>query len=97
MYFREISGDGIHFGLPFGFAYTLAFSRILYGREVLVAYNVAGQPRQDAVIVDATLHKVGDVMRYRYGNTGSVPVERAPDGSTFVRVPLAPHQFVVLE
>jgi glycosidase len=97
MYFREISGDGLHFGLPFGFAYTLAFSRILYGHEVLVAYNVAGQARHDAVIVDASLHQAGGTMRYRYGHSGRVPVERAPDGSAFVRLPLAPHQFVVLE
>ncbi|HYS93214.1 MAG TPA: alpha-amylase family glycosyl hydrolase [Candidatus Acidoferrales bacterium] len=97
MYFRQISGDGVHFGFPFGFSYTLAFSRILYGREVLVAYNVAGQPRNDRVIVDASLHQPGDTLRYLYGNSGKVPVERAPDGSMFVRVPLASNQFVVLE
>src|SRR6266487_1833824 len=92
MYFRQISGDGVHFGFPFGFSYTLAFSRILYGREVLVAYNVAGQPRNDRVIVDASLHQPGDTLRYLYGNSGKVPVERAPDGSMFVRVPLASNQ-----
>lgn len=97
MYFRQISGDGVHFGLPFGSDYTLAFSRILYGREVLVAYNVSGQPRADGIIVDASLHKPGDTLRYLYGNSGSVPVERAPDGSRFVRVPLRPHQFTILE
>ena len=42
MYFRQISGDGEHFGLPFGNAYTLAFSRMLYPDEILVAYNVSG-------------------------------------------------------
>jgi hypothetical protein len=57
---------------------------------------VAAQSRADAVIVDASLHRVGDTMRYLYGSTGGVGVERAPDGSTFVRLPLAPHQFVVL-
>jgi alpha-amylase len=31
MYYRQISGDGEHFGSPYGTAYTLAFSRILYG------------------------------------------------------------------
>ena len=97
MYFRQISGDGLHFGFPFGLSYTLAFTRILYGREVLVAYNVSGQPRTDGVIVDASLHKAGDTLRYLYGNAGGLPVERAPDGSMFVRLPLQPHQFVVLE
>jgi len=96
MYYREISGDGVNFGLPFGFIYTLAFSRILYGRETLVAYNVAGAPRADAIIVDASLHQAGDTVRYLYGGTGTVAVERAPGGAAFVRVPLGPHQFVVL-
>src|SRR5215471_12288672 len=96
MYFRQVSGDGVHFGLPFGFTYTLAFSRILYGRETLVAYNVAASPRTDAIIVDASLHQAGDTLRYVYGGTGTVAVERAPGGAAFVRVPLAPHQFVVL-
>jgi glycosidase len=96
MYFRQISGDGVHFGFPFGFSYTLAFSRILYGREVLVAYNVAAEPRQDRVVVDASLHQAGDTLRYLYGKTGSVSVERAPDGTMFVRLPLDSHQFVVL-
>ena len=36
MYYRQISGNGIDFGLPFGSTYTLAFSRILYPTEVLV-------------------------------------------------------------
>jgi hypothetical protein len=80
MYFRQISGDGVHFGFPFGFSYTLAFSRILYGREVLVCYNVAAEPRRDSVVVDASLHQAGDTLRYLYGKTGSVSVERAPDG-----------------
>ena len=44
MYYREISGDGIDFGLPFGTTYTLAFSRLLYPREVLVAYNISDGP-----------------------------------------------------
>lgn len=37
MYYRQISGDGEHFGFPDGTTYTLAFSRLLWGSEVLVA------------------------------------------------------------
>jgi glycosidase len=59
MYFREISGDGEHFGLPFGRTYTLAFSRLLYGSEVLVAYDVSDQKREDSVAVDSSLHQSG--------------------------------------
>ena len=31
-----------------------------------------------------------------YGAIGSVPVQRATNGTTFVRLALTPHQFVVL-
>ena len=97
MYFREISGDGEHFGLPFGTAYTLAFARVLYGHEVLVAYNVSAAARHDRVIVDATLHHPGDQLRFLHGKTGEVEVRQAADGARFVQLDLDPHQFVILE
>lgn len=97
MYYREISGNGINFGLPFGDNFTLAFSRILYPREVLVAYNVSGAARQDCVIVDAEMHDTTPKMQYLYGNAGSVKIETMPSGARFVRLDLAPHQFVILE
>src|SRR6266446_200714 len=73
MYFRQISGDGVHFGLPYGTNYTLAFSRIVYGTEVLVAYNVSDQPRDDFVIVDNSLHKIGDALNFLFGGSSNVP------------------------
>ena len=97
MYFRPISGDGVHFGLPFGNSYTLAFSRILYGREVLVAYNVSTNPRNDAIVIDSSIHADGDKLRFLYGKTGNVSASTAADGTRFIRLPLAPHQFVILE
>jgi len=97
MYFRQISGDGVHFGLPFGANYTLAFSRLLYGKEVLVAYNVSNQSRNDYVIVDTSVHTAGDQMNFLYGKPGSATVQQTPDGSLCVQLDLAPHQFVILE
>jgi alpha amylase-like protein len=97
MYFRQIAADGVDFGLPYGSDYTLAFSRLLYGREVLVAYNVSAQPRGDAVIVDRSLHADGERMRYLYGGAGEVVVTPVPGGAACVRLDLAGHQFVVLE
>ena len=96
MYFRQISGDGEHFGLPFGSTYTLAFSRILYPDEILVAYNVENNTRHDSVIVDSDLHADGSSMRFLYGAAGTVPVRTAGDGSRFVELDLGPHQFVIL-
>jgi alpha-amylase len=97
MYYRQISGDGVNFGFPYGSTYTLAFSRLLYGREVLVAYNVSSETRNDCVIVDATLHAAGGSMKFLHGGGGAVPVETRPDGTRFVRLSLKGHQFVILE
>jgi glycosidase len=97
MYYRQISGDGIHFGYPYGTTYTLAFSRLLYGAEVLVAYNVSGQSRKDCVIVDATWHDQGSKLTYLYGGSGSVAVQKADSGARFVQLNLAPYQFVILQ
>jgi alpha-amylase len=96
MYFRQISGDEEHFGMPFGLTYTLAFSRILYPQEVLVAYNVESNDRHDSVIVDATLHPAGSTLEFLYGGAGTVTVRSAGDGSCFVKLDLAAHQFVIL-
>jgi alpha-amylase len=97
MYFRQISGDGVHFGFPYGTTYTLAFSRILYGREVLVAYNVADQNRHDCIIVDASFHKKDEQMRFLYGKSGSTTIQQAPDGTLYVQLDLGPRQFVILQ
>jgi alpha-amylase len=96
MYYRQISGNGVNFGLPFGSNYTLAFSRLLYAREVLVAYNISDQPRHDKVIVDATLHPEPSRMTFLYGRSGFVPVQSAPSGARFVQLDLDGHQFVIL-
>jgi alpha-amylase len=96
MYYRQISGDGQHFGTPFGSTYTLAFSRLLYGQEVLVAYNVSGQPRNDGIIVDSILHTNGSTMRFLYGAAGTTAVQTAADGSRFVRPELPAFGFVIL-
>lgn len=97
MYYRQISGNGIDFGFPFGTTYTLAFSRLLWGSEVLVAYNVSNQARNDRVIVDASFHATGSTMNFLYGGAGSVTVEEAPSGARLVQLNLAPYQFVVLQ
>ncbi|HEX5271533.1 MAG TPA: hypothetical protein VFW33_13645, partial [Gemmataceae bacterium] len=97
MYFRQISGDGVAFGFPYGSTYTLAFSRLLCGSEVLVAYNVSADPRADCVVVDADLHRPGDTMTYLYpAGKGTVAVERAPGGALFVRLRLDGRQFAIL-
>jgi len=96
MYYRQIADESLSFGLPFGSTYTLAFSRLLYGQEILIAYNVSEEARHDRVIVDATLHPDRSEMTFLYGKPGALPVQTAPSGARFVQVDLDPHQFVVL-
>jgi glycosidase len=96
MYYRQISGDGQNFGFPYGTTYILAFSRVLYGQEVLIAYNVSGQPRSDYAIVDAVLHPDGSTMQFLYGGAGTTNVRTAPNGSRFVQLTLPPFGFAIL-
>jgi len=64
LYFRPLSGDGIHFGAsPFAPG-VLAFSRILNDREVLVVANANTQAGfEGRVIVDAFINKDGERFR----------------------------------
>jgi glycosidase len=96
MYYRQISGDGEHFGFPYGNTYTLAFSRVLWGSEVLVVFNLSSQPRQDCVIVDASFHATGSTLGFRYGGAGSVVVQQAASGARFVQLDLPAYGFAIL-
>jgi len=100
IYFREISGNGVDFGLPQGHPCTLAFSRILGFKEILIAYNTSIKDiRNDYVIVDSDLHPAGQTMTFLYGGTGNVTVQPHPDPnnhSQSVQLTLQPMQFVIL-
>lgn len=100
MYFREISGNGVDFGLPQGQPCTLAFSRILADQEVLVAYNTSTtESRSDFVVVDNTIQKAGAHMDFLYGGNGPVEIKSHKDPgnqSLFLKLDLKPMQFVIL-
>ena len=96
MYYRPIAATGGQFGMPYGTDYTLAFSRLVYGTEILVAYNVSAQQRDDCILVDATLHAPGSTMKFLYGKTGVVPVQGDAGGNAFVQLHLDGQQFVLL-
>ncbi len=101
MYFREISGNGVDFGLPQGQPCTLAFSRILAQEEIVIAYNTStSESRSDFIIVDNRIHKKGEAMRFLYGAEGTVEVLSHPDPgneSLFVKLELEPMQFVIIQ
>jgi len=97
MYLRQISGDGQHFGYPFGTDYTLAFSRLLYPTEILIAYNVSSMARADYIVVDNSYHSDGDPLTFLYGGAGTVPVDVATDGTHYVQLNLNGYQFCILK
>jgi glycosidase len=72
LYFRPISGDGIHFGAsPFAPG-VLAFSRILNNREVLVVANASTTSGfQGQVIIDFFVNNDGE--QYRVLNDSGAP------------------------
>lgn len=84
MYYRDISGNGSDFGPAIQNPYTLAFSRILYGREVLVAYNVSDEERNDYVIIDSSYHKKDEQLHCLYGGLQDVVVNETANGIRYV-------------
>jgi hypothetical protein len=96
MYFREVSGNGADFGFPSGQPCTLAFSRILAGDEILVAYNSStSERRSDWIIVDPGLQRPGEAMRCLHGAMGDAVVQRVSGGAAAVRLDLEPMGFAV--
>jgi len=100
IYFRQISGDGSHFGDPQGNPCTLAFSRILAGSEIVILYNTSTTAqRNDSVIVDSTIQSGRDNLTVRYSSAGktgtAIPLHNGPFG-TAVTLTLDPMEFVIL-
>jgi glycosidase len=94
-YPRETSFLGRPFGHP-GHGELVAWSRILYDREVLVALNTHGtEPRGADVTVDGRLHPPGSTLRFRYPAGGTVQV-RASAGRSSVRIDLPPAGMAIL-
>jgi glycosidase len=96
-YFREISGDGEHFGHPIGPHSTLAFSRVLDVESILVCMNLDMKKHEDAIAVDARLNPPGRVMRDLLRDGVEYTVQEAPNGTAYVRVPLESHEIAILK
>jgi hypothetical protein len=57
---------------------------------------LSDNPRQDRVIVDATLHPDPSQLTFLYGGAGAVPVQTAPSGARFVQLDLGAHRLAIL-
>jgi hypothetical protein len=74
LYFRPVSGDGIHFGASSFTPGVLAFSRILNNQEVVVVANANTQAGfQGDVIVDFFINNDGERFRVLNDAGGSTP------------------------
>lgn len=98
MYMRKLSADGKNFSLPTFEKCLLAFSRVLYDHEVIVAYNSSlVEQDEEYVRVDPLLNPQGGVFYFIYGQSGSVNVLVNEEGNRhFIKLRLAPAQFVIL-
>jgi glycosidase len=94
-YFREISGNGITFGYPMDGKCTLAYSRILDDREILIALNLDAVPRSDYITVDASLSPAGVKLTNLLDPAVQISVE-ARAGRSAVRIALAAHEMAIL-
>jgi glycosidase len=95
-YLREISGNGVDFGVPQMIGgeirSVVAWSRILHRAEVLVAINTdMGSPRSASVVIDRDLHESGSGLRCLYSTDAgatarALPVKDKPDGKRVVEL-----------
>lgn len=106
-YLREISGDGIHFGLPGIIGQSpmravIAWSRLFADEEVLCA--VSTEPRAQLAVwatIDSALHPPGSELRLLLATNDSgviVPTSltvEGRDGRSIVQVTVAPGGVVV--
>ncbi|AJE04117.1 alpha-amylase family glycosyl hydrolase [Geobacter pickeringii] len=106
-YLREISGDGINFGLPFAMGgeirSVVPWSRIFDTEEMLLAINTdADQPRTAWVLVDHSLHADGSRFACIYSTDSTqlrrtMTVRRINDFVHAVEVMVPAAGFVIFE
>jgi glycosidase len=98
MYMRELSDDGKSFHLPIFKKCLLAFSRVLYDQEIIVAYNSSLTDQdEEYILVDPMLNPEGSKFRFIYGQSGHISVLRNEEGDRhFIKLKLEPAQFVIL-
>jgi hypothetical protein len=104
-YLREISGNGIDYGLPQMIGgemrSVVPWSRILDRTEILLAINTdIEEDRTVSAIVDHDLHDPGTTIRCLYstesGDIGrSIPIAEKPDGKRVVNLTVPAAGFVI--
>lgn len=95
MYMRAVSTDTRRFHLPECKECLLAFSRVLFNDEIVVAYNISSETRTEYVEVE---HNGDKLFEYLWGNKGQVFIHASEDMSkNYIQLTLQPQQFVILQ
>jgi hypothetical protein len=104
-YLREISGNGIDYGLPqiigSEMRSVVPWSRILDRTEVLLAINTdIDAPRSSSVVVDRDFHPAGTTLHCLYSTYSneigrSLSVAEKPDGKRVVELTVPAAGFVM--
>lgn len=93
MYICKVSTDGIYFHFPNCKECLLAFSRVLYDEELIVAYNISSTDIREEFVTVGKRRK--GYFKFIHGDTGKIEVET--DGAKhYIRLRIKPMQFVIL-
>jgi glycosidase len=89
-YFRQVSGNGVHFGFSNFPSGVLAFSRILSDQEVIVVANTNAQNAwQGEVLIDFSINPVGSLYHVLFSNKSNAaapaPVSEKAPGSVEIQ------------
>ena len=98
MHMRKISKDGIHFHLPECEKCLIAFSRVLFDQEIVVAFNSSTtEEKEEHISIKRQPNVDKAFLKFLYGDTGKVKVLENPDYiGHYIKLRLKPMQFVML-
>lgn len=96
MQIRPVSTDGLNFHLPECKECLLAFSRILFDDEIIVAYNISSTEfKTESIQVELN---GSNSFEYLYGDLGTLPIHSTEDKQFYyIVLKLRPFQFVILQ
>ena len=96
MYTRPTSTDGIRFHFPECKECLLAFSRLLFDEEIVVAFNASVHKTKTEYI---QVESNGSTSyHFLFGGSGSVPIQTTENQQTsYIKLTMEPLSFIILE
>ena len=101
MFMRESSKDGVHFHLPECNKCILAFSRILYDKEILFLYNTSmSDAKEEYILIDYLLNRTHKWMTQVYGNKANIVIQHSENPANpmcYIKLYLRPMELVIMK